>query len=113
MNTQAPTEYKTLLTDIIRKQMQLLGPTFPLLLSKQVKGLKVAEDGQVLELTSEGPVVLKDLISQFLTVSETLVRISIEPVIQSVLGEDAHNELMKQLSGSQNIPVSEYVQSRL
>ena len=93
MNTQEPKDYHTLLTELIRKQMLILGPIFPIMQARLIKNLKIAENGMVLETTTDPKLIIKEFITQFLNISETLVDLSIKPMIYTFLGKNYGDEL--------------------
>jgi hypothetical protein len=88
MNTVSIQEYQTLMTDIIHKQMAILGPSLPIMLSQSIKGLKVADDGKVLSVGSDPEEFLNQLITQYFNISESLVKISIFPQIEKIMGKE-------------------------
>lgn len=114
MNTQEPKDYHSVLTDLIRKQMLILGPTFPIKQARLIKGLKIADNGTVLETSIDPKIILNEFISQSLNVSETLVELSMMPLIHATLGNNYGEELFANDKKPPNeLPENEHEQSRL
>ena len=51
--------YKKMLSDLIKKQMIMLGPNIALDKARKVPNLKIGDDGAVLEMAGDPRVVLK------------------------------------------------------
>ena len=114
MNTQEPKDYHTLLTDLIRKQMLILGPSFPLMQVRLIKGLTIAENGIVLETATDPKLILKELITQFFYISETLVELSMKPMIYSSMGKNYGDEFFSSYKKpTYEHPDNDHEQSRL
>ena len=60
---QGKRDYKRLLTEVIKKQMIILGPEITLSKARDVKGLKVDNDGNVTDMTGPPEEVIKELIN--------------------------------------------------
>lgn len=73
-------EYKNLMTEIIRKQMDILGPEIAISRVKNVGGIDVAEDGTVRGISGDPAAVLQKLVSEYILLSGEIVRNILEPV---------------------------------
>lgn len=74
-------DYKNLITEIIRKQMDILGPEIALRKASNVKGLKINEFGQVTSLASGDPqIVLQKLVEEYISLSGEIVKNILGPV---------------------------------
>ena len=69
MQPPADTDYKKLLTEVIQKQMVILGPSITLAKARNVKGLTVADDGTVVN------------IDEFVQLSGLIVKKTMEPLL--------------------------------
>ena len=58
-------EYKQMLTEIIEKQIVILGPQIAILKARNVPGLKVSDDGAVTDITESEQVGLQKLIEEY------------------------------------------------
>jgi hypothetical protein len=65
MQPPANTDYKKLLTEVIQKQMVILGPSITLAKARNVKGLTVADDGTVVNIEGQPQALIQGLIDQF------------------------------------------------
>ena len=72
---------KTLLTDVIQKQMAILGPAVTLSKARNVAGLTVAEDGTVTAITGSPSEIVQNLISEFVQLSGLIVQKTLEPLL--------------------------------
>lgn len=80
MNPQGQ-DYKKLLTDVIKKQIIILGPTITLAKARNVKGLTVADDGTVTAIAGQPQELIQALIDQFVQLSGEIVRKTMEPLL--------------------------------
>ncbi|HYM65597.1 MAG TPA: hypothetical protein VES68_03905 [Candidatus Sulfotelmatobacter sp.] len=81
MQPQNTSDYKTLLTQVIQKQMVILGPTITLAKARNVKGLTVSDDGTVTEIQGQPQVAIQALIDQFVQLSGLIVKKTMEPLL--------------------------------
>ena len=65
---------KKILTDLIQKQMVVLGPNIALDTARMVAGLKISDDGAVAEISGDFKMVFKALAHEFKTLSESSTR---------------------------------------
>jgi len=75
------TDYKQLLTDVIKKQMVVLGPNITLAKARNVSGLTVSDDGSVTELKGDPQELIQALIDQFVQLSGLIVKKTMEPLL--------------------------------
>lgn len=81
MQPNSPNDYKKLLTDVIKKQMVILGPSITLAKARNVNGIVVADDGSVTEITGNPQEVIQSLIDQFVQLSGLIVKKTMEPLL--------------------------------
>lgn len=81
MQPQTQTDYKKLLTEVIQKQMVILGPTITLAKARNVKGLTVADDGTVTAIDGQPQELIQGLIDQFVQLSGLIVKKTMEPLL--------------------------------
>lgn len=77
------TDYKKLLTEVIQKQMVILGPSISLAKARNVKGLAVADDGTVTDMKGPPQVLIQGLIDQFVQLSGLIVKKTMEPLLSA------------------------------
>ncbi len=77
------TDYKKLLTEVIQKQMVILGPSISLAKARNVKGLAVADDGTVTDIQGPPQALIQGLIDQFVQLSGLIVKKTMEPLLSA------------------------------
>lgn len=77
-------DYQKLLTEVIKKQMVILGPDITLAKARNVKGLKIDQDGTVLEISGPPQDLIQDLINQFVELSGLIVQKTMEPLLANL-----------------------------
>jgi hypothetical protein len=88
----AQTDYKKLLTEVIQKQMVILGPGITLTKARNVKGLIVADDGSVTDIQGNPQALIQGLIDQFVQLSGLIVKKTMEPLL-SVYPDGTANQI--------------------
>lgn len=74
-------EYKNLLTEIIKKQIIILGPDISLVKARNVSALEVADDGSVTAIAGDPQKALQELIEEFVSLSGLIVKKTMEPLL--------------------------------
>lgn len=74
-------EYAQLITQIIKKQIAILGPDVAVLKAQKVEGLEVDQEGNVEKLDQEGQKTLQKLIDQYVGLSGQIVKSAIKPLL--------------------------------
>jgi hypothetical protein len=75
-------EYGKMLTDLIQKQMVVLGPNIALDKARKVAGLKVSDDGAVLEVTGDPQMVLKGVANEYMALSGQIVQMTLNSLLE-------------------------------
>ncbi len=75
-------DYKRVISEIIQKQMVILGPDIALLKARNVMGVSVGSDGVVTNLEGEPSALLQKLIDEYVALSGLIVRKAMEPLLQ-------------------------------
>lgn len=83
MQPQTQEDYKKLLTQVIQKQMVILGPSITLAKARNVKGLTVADDGSVVNMVGQPQALIQGLIDQFVQLSGLIVKKTMEPLLSA------------------------------
>ena len=81
MQPQSAQDYKQLLTDVIKKQIVILGPDITLSKARNVKGITVNDDGTVVNVVGSPQEVTQALIDQFVQLSGLIVKKTMEPLL--------------------------------
>ncbi len=74
-------DHKKLLTEIIQKQIVILGPDIALMKARSIPGLEVANDGSVLKIEGDPKEALTRLIDTYVSLSGLIVKKTMEPLL--------------------------------
>lgn len=77
-----PTEYTKMLTDLIQKQMVVLGPNIALDKARKVAGLKVQDDGTVLDMDGDPAMVLKGVANEYMNLSGQIAQMTLNSLLE-------------------------------
>lgn len=80
MKTQSDSEYITLLNEVIKKLIFLLGPDITFAKLSLISGLSVRSDGTVSEITTDPRLITHELRDKFLELSGFIVSKTIGPL---------------------------------
>jgi hypothetical protein len=89
MDSMSTQDYQKLFTDVIKKQIILLGPNITLAKARNVKGLTVLDDGTVTEINGNPQEMIQSLIDQFVQLSGLIVKKTMEPLLSAKAGVNA------------------------
>ncbi len=73
--------YKEILSDLIKKQMLMLGPNVALGQARRVKELTVDEEGTVTEITGDPRKVLSEVARQYMALSGQIAQMTLDAII--------------------------------
>ncbi len=76
-------ESKKILTEVIRRQVAILGPDITIAKVKNVPGIQVNEKGEVISIEGDPQVLLTALINQFVELSGLIVKKTMESILLS------------------------------
>lgn len=86
MEPKTDGDHKQLLTEVIKKQIIVLGPDITLAKARNVQGLTVADDGTVTQISGDPKEVTQKLIEQFMELSGLIVKKTMEPLLANYPG---------------------------
>lgn len=75
-------DYKQILTEIIKKQIVILGPQIAVIKARNVLGLKVSDDGTVTDVEGPEQVVLQKLIDEYVALSGEIVKNAVNSIFE-------------------------------
>ena len=75
-------DYKSMLTEIIQKQVVILGPQIAVLKARNVPGLQVNDSGMVTEVSGSEQVVLQKLIDEYVSLSGEIAKNAVNSIFQ-------------------------------
>lgn len=79
--TEDSDTYKKLLTEIIQRQIVVLGPDIALIKARAVPGLEVESDGTVTKIEQNPSEILRKLIDEYVSLSGLIVKTTMEPLL--------------------------------
>jgi len=74
-------DYQNLLTELIKKQIVILGPDIAVLKARNVSGLTVSDDGTVTQINGNPQELLNQLVEQYMALSGLIVKKAMEPLL--------------------------------
>ena len=83
MMPSSNTDFKKLFSELIKKQMVILGPDITFAKVRNVVGLKADINGDVQSINGDPHVILQELINQFVTLSGEIVKKTMETMLAS------------------------------
>lgn len=83
MPPQTLSDHQKLLTEVIQKQIIILGPSITLAKARNVPGLTVTDDGIVTQIAGNPQEISQKLIEQFMELSGLIVKKTMEPLLAS------------------------------
>jgi hypothetical protein len=84
MNNAAQ-DYQKLLTEVLQKQIIILGPEITLLKAHNVPGLNVADDGHVISISGDPKETAIKLLEQFRELSPLLVKKTMNQLLSAII----------------------------
>ncbi len=72
---------KKIFTEVIKRQMAILGPDITLAKVKNVSGIEVDSTGEVTNITGDPQMLLQELINQFVELSGLIVKKTMESIL--------------------------------
>ena len=86
MQPQTDSDYKKIFTELIKKQIVVLGPDITLAKVKNVAGIEVNENGEVTNINGDAQQILQLLINQFVELSGAIVKKTMESILMTYPG---------------------------
>lgn len=75
-------DYKKVITEMIQKQIAVLGPDIALLKARGIEGLEVNDKGEVLGFKGSPREILQKLIDEYISLSGQIFKSVIAPLLQ-------------------------------
>ena len=79
-------DYQSLLTDLIKKQMVMLGPGVALSKAKKVPSLVVSEDGRVTAINGDPQQALNALANEYMQLSGEIANATLKSLLEKYPG---------------------------
>lgn len=81
--------YKKMLSDLIKKQMVILGPNIALDKARIVTGLVVSDVGDVTDIVGDPKLVLKGVANEYMTLSGQIAQMTLNTLLEKYPGIQA------------------------
>ncbi len=75
-------EYKKMLTDLVRKQMIVLGPNIALDKARKVPGVVITESGEVQGISGDPHLVLKSVANEYMNLSGQIAQMTLNTLLE-------------------------------
>lgn len=79
-------DYQALFSDLIKKQMVMLGPAVAVSKARKVSSLTVAEDGSVTAVSGDAQAALKQLASEYMSLSGQIAQTTLTSLLERYPG---------------------------
>ena len=73
-------QYKAVMSEVIKKQIIIIGPDIAILKARNVKELTVENDGSVTDVKGDSSAALEKLINAYVELSGQIVRSALGPI---------------------------------
>ncbi len=75
-------EYSKMLTDLIQKQMLVLGPNIALDKARKITGLSVSDDGRVLSIAGDSQTILRGVANEYMALSGQIAKMTLDTLLE-------------------------------
>lgn len=75
-------DYQALFSDLIKKQMVMLGPSVAVSKARKISSLTVAEDGSVTAVSGDAQAALKQLASEYMSLSGQIAQTTLTSLLE-------------------------------
>ncbi len=74
--------YKNIVSDLIKKQMIILGPDIALSTAQKVQGLTIDKDGNVTEISGDPKAIMEGVTSEYIKFSGEIAQTTLNAVLE-------------------------------
>lgn len=75
-------DYQNLLSDLIKKQMVMLGPSVAISQARKVVSLTVSETGDVIAISGEAQAALNQLVTEYMNLSGQIAQTTLQSLLE-------------------------------
>ncbi|MBI1755397.1 hypothetical protein HY250_01125 [Candidatus Azambacteria bacterium] len=75
-------EYKKIISELVKRQMEIMGPSAALSIARKTPSVKIADNGQVTDISGDQKTALELVANSYIAFSGEISRI----ILKSVLG---------------------------
>lgn len=84
-------DYLSLLSDLVKKQIVMLGPSVAISKARKVSGLTVSEDGQVTAISGDPQTALDALAKEYMNLSGQIAQATLLSLLEKYPGIKANS----------------------
>lgn len=84
-------DYKKVISDIIKRQMEVVGPEIALAVARKVPAIKLAQDGEVLEIADDPKTVFEQIAEAYIAFSGEISKMILKSVMKSYPNVEINN----------------------
>jgi hypothetical protein len=84
--TEDISSYRKMLSDLIKKQMVVLGPNIALDKARKVPGITVDDDGTVSGISGDPKLVLKGVANEYMALSGQIAQMTLNTLLEKYPG---------------------------
>jgi len=71
-------DFKNIISEVIKKQIAILGPIIAVAKARKIAGLKINDDGEIAEIQGDPKDILEKLINEYVDLSGLIVKRAME-----------------------------------
>ncbi|MBI3684954.1 hypothetical protein HY250_00930 [Candidatus Azambacteria bacterium] len=75
-------EYKHIVTDLVKKQMEMIGPAVALSIARKVQNLKIDNAGETLDMGDDPKATLENVTDAYISFSGEIARMILRTVLK-------------------------------
>jgi len=79
-------DYKQMLTDLIQKQMIVLGPNIALDKARKVQGVQIGDGGEVIKFDADPHLILKGVANEYMMLSGQIAQMTLNTLLEKYPG---------------------------
>ncbi|MEK7482047.1 MAG: hypothetical protein AAB464_02125 [Patescibacteria group bacterium] len=74
-------DFKNIISEVIKKQIAILGPMIAIAKARKIAGLKINDGGEVVEIQGDPRDILERLINEYVDLSGLIIKRAMEPLL--------------------------------
>ncbi len=74
-------DFKNIISEVIKKQIAILGPIIAVAKARKIAGLKINDDGEIAEIQGDPKDILEKLINEYVDLSGLIVKRAMESLL--------------------------------
>lgn len=84
-------DYQNLLSDLVKKQIVMLGPSVALSTARKVAGLTVSDDGTVTAINGDPQTVMEEVANAYMNLSGQIAQMTMKTILEKYPGIKTNN----------------------